>query len=80
LQSCWEDKPEKRPTFSEILQTLEWFLETTADYIDLGALMIEDDYVKDENNQAYYVASPTEASLKTRTAAPPNDYCTAGQQ
>ena len=42
--------------------------------------MIEDDYVKDENNQAYYVASPTEASLKTRTAAPPNDYCTAGQQ
>ncbi|XP_038062837.1 tyrosine kinase receptor Cad96Ca-like [Patiria miniata] len=36
MRSCWDADPDRRPRFSELLNSLESFLETEADYIIVG--------------------------------------------
>ena len=33
---CWESEPERRPTFSSIVDTLSRFLAAMVDYMDIG--------------------------------------------
>lgn len=81
LLSCWQDKPEERPTFTEILQELEHFLECIAEYFVISGLRTVDD--NESCEQAYFRASPTErnrgASLQPHIVALPNDYCIAAE-
>ena len=82
LLRCWDDKPEDRPTFIEILHQLEHFLELIAEYFDISGLRIANcpDVVEENTEQAYARASPTgKPTLQTRIVAPPNDYCEAQQ-
>ncbi|XP_022107164.1 tyrosine kinase receptor Cad96Ca-like [Acanthaster planci] len=36
MMSCWDVEPDRRPCFEDLLNSLEKFLETEADYIDVG--------------------------------------------
>ena len=36
MLQCWESEPERRPTFSSIVDTLSHFLEAMVDYMDVG--------------------------------------------
>ncbi len=81
LRCCLEEKPEKRPKFSDILQTLDHYLECTADYVDLTGLRANsfDILSKDEGDQReYFAASPVEDeqeyNLETRVVVKLNDY------
>lgn len=82
LRSCWDDKPEKRPTFTTILQTLEQFLGSMSEYVVLSGFRT--DGCKDDNEQAYYKATPADqdhrlssASLQNHIHAAPNQYSIA---
>ncbi len=35
MKTCWEQDPEKRPTFSQINELLDHYLEELAGYIDI---------------------------------------------
>ena len=37
MQWCWEMDPEKRPSFSALVETISKTLEDKADYLKLGA-------------------------------------------
>ena len=87
MQSCWKDKPEHRPTFSEILHTLERFLLFTADYCDLNGLWSRgdekdacskdkgDECSKNGENDVQTTSPLAIAGLKA--TAQPNAYCIA---
>ena len=47
LLSCWEKRPESRPTFSDIVSTLENYMESTVNYLDLSKLY-NDNYDADK--------------------------------
>ena len=34
---CWEFEPDGRPSFASLVDTLSWYLEAMADYMDLGS-------------------------------------------
>ena len=34
---CWEFEPDGRPSFTSLVDTLSWYLEAMADYMDLGS-------------------------------------------
>ena len=36
MLQCWEYKPEMRPTFSGMVETLSHFLESVAEYMELS--------------------------------------------
>ena len=36
MKKCWEMKPEKRPTFSELYANITKYIERIAGYLDLG--------------------------------------------
>ena len=38
MLECWEFKPDMRPTFSAIVESLSLLLETMVGYMDVGAL------------------------------------------
>ena len=38
FQQCWIEDPNKRPTFEDLVQTLNTLLESIAGYLQLGAL------------------------------------------
>lgn len=68
-----EAKQESRPTFTDILQTLECFLESTADYVDLTEYRCTD--------TAEHVNLTRLSSDTSRTSHVPallNEYCIAG--
>ena len=37
MKECWEEVPDKRPTFSELVTTISTSLERMAGYLDLTA-------------------------------------------
>ena len=88
LQSCWEEKPEERPTFAKIVNKLEHYLEFIGEYFDISGLRVGDCTDEEASRDATpSIASPTgqshigstEASTNLlpndyRIAAPPQDY------
>lgn len=44
MVSCWNLEPEKRPTFSEVSETLTTFVSQGTDYERLQTKEINDDY------------------------------------
>lgn len=57
-QSCWEEKPEERPTFAEIVNKLEQYLELIGEYVDISGLRSGN--CTDQEDPAYDKAtSPT---------------------
>lgn len=42
MESCWDAKPDSRPTFSVILSTIDHLLESSADYVDLTGLRADE--------------------------------------
>ena len=42
MQWCWEMDPDKRPSFSTLVESISETLERMADYLDIGAF--SDDY------------------------------------
>ena len=38
MMFCWESNPEERPTFSDLVQSIEEIMKPLADYIDINAL------------------------------------------
>ena len=49
MQDCWQDNPENRPTFSQILESLETIMQKENPYLDLTAV--------DESHAEYNVGS-----------------------
>ena len=43
MLQCWESEPERRPTFSSIVDTLSRFLEAMVDYMDIGTFASKSD-------------------------------------
>jgi hypothetical protein len=39
MLQCWEFEPERRPSFSSIVDTLSHFLEAMVDYMDISTFV-----------------------------------------
>lgn len=65
MKSCWDVKSEFRPTFSQIVQTLEHQLAIFSDYIDLEGMKADN-------------AKTDEKVEESGIHASPNEYCVAG--
>ena len=37
MMRCWEFEPDGRPSFASLVDTLSWYLEAMASYMDLGS-------------------------------------------
>lgn len=84
MLSFWSEKPEDRPNFSSIVDTLTSYMIATADYLDLTAVEGKKStpLIKECPAGDYSVASPIrkdhlEAGPEhglTRVASEPNNY------
>ena len=41
MLQCWEINPERRPSFSNLVDSLSNYLESLADYVDFGSKSLE---------------------------------------
>ena len=51
MMSCWEYEPDERPSFSALVDSLSQYLETMAEYMDVGGSLsksLETDVVESE--------------------------------
>ena len=53
MTRCWADNPDARPTFTELCQDLEDWMQKDTPYLDMDQL---------DENQLYYDASAVSAS------------------
>lgn len=52
MLSCWHPRPEDRPSFTELRNTLERSLEKAQSYIDLSVAISEDYYKQDSESRS----------------------------
>ena len=57
MMNCWEYEPDKRPSFSSLVVSLSQYLESMAEYMDVGtslskALETNEVEVKTESNDS----------------------------
>lgn len=71
MLTFWDRKPEDRPTFSSIVQSLSSYLESTSDYLDLSTVVN-----KENNTTKPEIEEDPEHSIK-RVQSTPNNYYTA---
>ena len=74
MLSSWDRKPEDRPTFSNIVQTLSSYLESTSDYLDLTTIVDKEKHIA--KLEPTKIEEDPEHSI-TRIPSNPNDYYTA---
>ena len=43
MQTCWLSLPDNRPTFSELVSTMEDMLSTVSDYLEMGMVLSQED-------------------------------------
>ena len=81
MKSCWDQRPDSRPTFSELVRTLENYLASTADYVDLTGLRTDCDELEGASTSQEVSSVKTDTlkpqSLVNRVPAEPNDYSIA---
>ena len=53
MRRCWADNPDTRPTFAELCQDLEDWMQREVPYLDMGQL---------DQDQTYYDASAVSLS------------------
>ena len=53
MKRCWADNPDARPTFTELCQDLEAWMQRDTPYLDMGQV---------DEDQPYYNASAVSAS------------------
>ena len=52
MLSCWHPRPEDRPSFTELRNTLERSMEKAQSYIDLSVAISEDYYKQDSESRS----------------------------